>query len=36
MPKKDTFHETVKTALRKEGWHITNDPLTKTIIQWKK
>lgn len=27
MPKKDTFHETVKTALRKEGWIITNDPL---------
>jgi len=27
MPKKDTFHETVKTALRKEGWNITNDPL---------
>ena len=27
MPKKDTFHETVITALRKEGWNITNDPL---------
>lgn len=27
MPKKDTFHETIKTALRKEGWNITNDPL---------
>lgn len=27
MPKKDAFHETVKTALRKEGWRITNDPL---------
>ena len=27
MPKKDTFHETVKIALQKEGWHITNDPL---------
>ncbi len=27
MPKKDTFHETVKSALRKEGWKITNDPL---------
>lgn len=27
MPKKDKFHETVKVALKKEGWHITNDPL---------
>jgi hypothetical protein len=27
MPKKDTFHEIVKTALRREGWVITNDPL---------
>ncbi|MFN0035843.1 MAG: element excision factor XisH family protein [Saprospiraceae bacterium] len=27
MPRKDTFHETVKTALRKDGWNITNDPL---------
>jgi hypothetical protein len=27
MPKKDIFHETVKTALQKEGWRITNDPL---------
>jgi hypothetical protein len=27
MPKKDKFHETVKTALEKEHWHITNDPL---------
>jgi len=24
---KDTFHETVKLALEKEGWSITNDPL---------
>jgi hypothetical protein len=27
MPKKDKFHETVKIALEKEQWHITNDPL---------
>lgn len=27
MPKKDNFHETVKIALEKEGWYITNDPL---------
>lgn len=27
MPKKDIFHETVKTALQKEGWRISHDPL---------
>ncbi len=27
MPKKDNFHETVKTALETEGWRVTNDPL---------
>ncbi len=27
MPKRDNFHETVKIALEKEMWHITNDPL---------
>jgi XisH protein len=27
MPRKDTFHDAVKTALQKEGWTITNDPL---------
>lgn len=27
MPKKDNFHDTVKIALEKELWHITNDPL---------
>ena len=27
MPKRDNFHETVKIALQKEGWNITNDPL---------
>lgn len=27
MPAKDIYHDTVKTALKKEGWKITNDPL---------
>jgi XisH protein len=27
MPKRDSLHEVVKTALRKEGWNITYDPL---------
>jgi hypothetical protein len=27
MPKKDKFHDTVKTALEKAAWQITNDPL---------
>lgn len=27
MPAKDKFHETVKTALVKDGWTITDDPL---------
>ncbi|MEK7256554.1 MAG: element excision factor XisH family protein [Bacteroidota bacterium] len=27
MPRRDTFHKAVTTALRKEGWRITNDPL---------
>ena len=36
MPRKDTFHETVKIALEKEQWLITDDPLfipTKGVIQ---
>lgn len=32
MPAKDIFHKTVKTALIKDGWVITNDPLT---LNWK-
>jgi hypothetical protein len=28
MPRRDTFHETVKRALIKEGWTITHDPFT--------
>lgn len=27
MPKKDFFHEHVKTALIRDGWTITHDPL---------
>ncbi len=27
MPAKDLFHDTVKNALQKEGWVITDDPL---------
>ncbi|NEQ03044.1 element excision factor XisH family protein, partial [Moorena sp. SIO3F7] len=27
MPAKDIFHDTVKNALVKEGWIITDDPL---------
>lgn len=28
MPKKDYFHDTVCSALIKDGWKITDDPLT--------
>lgn len=31
MPAKDAFHETVRTALQKEGWKITHDPLTLEV-----
>lgn len=31
MPAKDIFHDAVKNALIKEGWTITNDPLTFKI-----
>ncbi|MEB3282115.1 MAG: element excision factor XisH family protein [Lyngbya sp.] len=27
MPAKDFYHDTVKNALIKDGWRITNDPL---------
>lgn len=27
MPRRDNFHKVVTTALRKEGWKVTNDPL---------
>jgi hypothetical protein len=31
MPAKDIYHEVVKTALIKDGWTITDDPLKLTI-----
>ncbi|AFZ08230.1 XisH protein [Oscillatoria nigro-viridis PCC 7112] len=31
MPAKDIYHNTVRTALEKDGWTITNDPLTLEI-----
>ena len=27
MAAKDSFHDAVKSALEKEGWNITHDPL---------
>lgn len=31
MPAKDTYHNAVKSALEKDGWTITDDPLT---LRW--
>lgn len=31
MPAKDLYHNTVRTALEKDGWTITNDPLPLKI-----
>jgi hypothetical protein len=31
MSAKDKFHEAVKTALQKDGWLITDDPLRLSI-----
>lgn len=31
MPAKDTYHNNVRIALEKDGWTITNDPLTLEI-----
>ncbi|MEG4571320.1 XisH family protein [Microcoleus sp. N3A4] len=31
MPAKDIYHNTVRTALEKDGWTITNDPLPLEI-----
>jgi hypothetical protein len=28
MPRKDKYHDAVRTALEKDGWTITDDPLT--------
>ncbi len=33
MPAKDLYHETVKTALVKDGWKVTHDPLS---LRWGK
>ncbi|NEP07438.1 MAG: hypothetical protein F6K34_23155 [Okeania sp. SIO4D6] len=33
MPAKDIYHNTVKTALEKDDWIVTNDPL---VIRWGK
>jgi hypothetical protein len=27
MPARDRFHDTVKTALTRDGWDVTHDPL---------
>jgi hypothetical protein len=32
MPAKDLFHDAVRHALEKEGWHITHDPLYIRIM----
>ena len=31
MPRYDAHHETVKTALRKDGWTITHDPFVISV-----
>lgn len=31
MPKSDIFHDTVKSALMKEGWQIMHDPYVLAI-----
>jgi hypothetical protein len=31
MAAKDVFHNVVKTALQKDGWVITDDPLTLRV-----
>jgi hypothetical protein len=31
MPAKDLYHDTVKTALLKDGWTITDDPFTLSV-----
>ena len=28
MPQKDSFHDSVRNALEKDGWTVTHDPLT--------
>lgn len=31
MPAKDVYHQTVKEALRRDGWTITHDPLALKV-----
>ena len=31
MPRKDKYHQAVRTALEKDGWKITDDPLTVQV-----
>lgn len=31
MPAKDKFHDVVKVALQKDGWQITDDPLSISV-----
>jgi XisH protein len=31
MSARDVFHEVVKRALQKDGWRITNDPLSFSV-----
>jgi XisH protein len=31
MPRRDLYHDVVRTALEKEGWAITDDPLNLSI-----
>ncbi len=31
MPRKDKYHEVVRVALEKDGWTITDDPLTVQV-----
>ncbi len=31
MPRHDMYHDVVKRALEKDGWHITHDPFTLTF-----
>jgi hypothetical protein len=28
MPQKDSFHDSVRNALEKDGWTVTHDPFT--------
>ncbi len=35
MPAKDIYHDTVRHALEKDGWKITDDPLVIQIDQKK-